>query len=66
MPYRLKFIVSARFMSNSLSNVFINFSEGNVTLNVNVDIIITNPKHVELNKKSASSALSMETLKIIY
>ena len=63
ISYRLQFIVSARFMASSISNLVNNFAKGIHKIKCN--IIIKNMKLVELNTKIASAFLNTQTLKII-
>ena len=57
----LEFIGSARFMANSLSN----FVEKFIELNVNLNTMRKNLKHVELSINIATVFLNKQILKII-
>ena len=52
-------------MANSLSNLVNNLSEGITELNVNLDTMIKNVKHVELNISIATVFSNIQTLKMI-
>ena len=52
-------------MANSLSNLVNNLSEGIIELNVNLDTMIKNVKHVELNISIATVFSNIQTLKMI-
>ena len=65
ISYILQFIDSARFMESSLSNLVNIFLKELIKLNINLDTIIKNVKHVELNTSVATVFLNIQTLKMI-
>ena len=60
----IQFIDSARFMASLLSNL-VNLSEGIHRINVNMDMMIKNVKHVELNISIVTVLLNTQILKMI-
>ena len=55
ISYILQFIDSARFMASSLSNLVNNHSGGMHRIKCNLETMIKNVKHVELNIGIATS-----------
>ena len=65
IPYILQFIDIARFMASSLSNLVKILLKEFIKLNVNMDTMRENMKHVELQLKYAIVFLNTKTLKTI-
>ena len=65
ISYKLKFIVSARFMANSLSNLVDNLAAGIHTMKYKDEHEIKNVENVELNTKIVSVVLNILMLKMI-
>ena len=63
--YKLEITDSARFMTNSLSNLIDNFPEGIHRRKCKYDYDNKISKHVELNTKIVSSVFNTHTLKMI-
>ena len=63
--YILQFIDSGGFMTSTLSNLVKNFLKEFKELNVNLDTIIKNVKHLELSVRITTDVLNTQTLKII-
>ena len=55
ISYKLQLIDSTRFMASSLSNLVDNLLKEFIKLNANMDLIIKNSKHLELNTKIVST-----------
>ena len=65
ISYRLQFIDSARFMIRNFQVSLIILLKEFMKLKVNMDMIVKNVKHAELNTKIVNTALNMQTLKMI-
>ena len=65
IPYILQFIDIARFMASSLSNLVKILLKEFIKLNVTMDTMRENMKHVELQLKHAIVFLNTKTLKTI-
>ena len=62
ISYRLKFIDSAIFITNSFWNIANNLPEDFIKLNLNMDTIMKNGKCMKLNAKIVSTVLNKEVL----
>ena len=65
ISYRLKFIVSGRFMASLFSNIANNLSEGIHKINLNWNTMIENVKLAELNINIVAVFLNTQDLKMI-
>ena len=62
--YKLQFIDSTRFMEDHYQILLITFLKEFIKLNANMDMIIENAKHVELNTKLLSAVLNRKSLRM--
>ena len=65
ISYLLQFIERGRFMASSLSIFSTSFLKEFIELNVELDTMIKNVKHAELNISIATVLLNIKTLKMI-
>ena len=62
--YKLQFIDSTRFMEDHYQILLITLLKEFIKLNANMDMIIENAKHVELNTKLLSAVLNRKSLRM--
>ena len=65
ISYKWKFIVSTRFLASSLSSLPIILLKEFIKLNVNMDMVIKNVKHMELITNFVIAILNTQALRVI-